>query len=58
MRDCIPTPTVGHTKRMEEMKRAALDEWQGRLEVIGAGVGGVSVADCIEQGRQAGRTWV
>lgn len=57
MQDCIPTPTVGHTKRMEEMKNAVLQQWGGRLEVIGAGVGGVSVADCIEQGRQAGRAW-
>lgn len=55
MRGCIPPPSVGHVQRMEEMKRAAMEQWDGRLEVIGAGVGGVSVADCIEQGRQAGR---
>ena len=42
---------------MEEMKRVAREEWEGRLEVIGAGVGGVSVADCVEQGRQVGRSW-
>ena len=57
MKGCIPVPTVGHTQRMEEMKRVAREEWDGRLEVIGAGVGGVSVADCVEQGRQVGRSW-
>ncbi|KAI0694027.1 hypothetical protein BC835DRAFT_1275093 [Cytidiella melzeri] len=58
MHECIPTPTVGHTCRTEEMKRVVREEWGGRLEVVGAGVGGVSVADCIEQGRHAGRGWL
>ncbi|KAH8103023.1 Protoporphyrinogen oxidase [Cristinia sonorae] len=56
---CIPTPAVGHLQRVQELK-AFLQEsemWQGRLEVVGAGVGGVSVPDCIEQGRHVGSSW-
>jgi protoporphyrinogen/coproporphyrinogen III oxidase len=39
--------------------REALEKnpWNGRMEVIGAGVGGVSIADCIEQGRNVGKNW-
>lgn len=57
LRDCIPTPSVGHVRRMAELRDAANKQWGGRLEVIGAGVGGVSVGDCIEQGRKAGDGW-
>ncbi|KAJ8516762.1 hypothetical protein ONZ45_g5976 [Pleurotus djamor] len=40
-KDCIPTPSPGHLDRMDELKRAInTGPWQGRLEVIGAGVGG------------------
>lgn len=53
-KDCIPTPTVGHLRRMEELNAALKAKpWDGRLTVIGAGVGGVSVGDCIEAGRRA-----
>jgi oxygen-dependent protoporphyrinogen oxidase len=31
--------------------------WGGRMEVIGAGVGGVSVGDCVEAGRGVGVGW-
>ncbi|KAI0628554.1 hypothetical protein C8Q77DRAFT_352821 [Trametes polyzona] len=52
-RDCIPTPTVGHVSRMAEL-RAAIQERLGKnAAVIGAGVTGVSVGDCIESGRRA-----
>jgi len=56
---CIPTLTVGHLDRMRELK-AVLGEapWEGRLEVIGSGVGGVSVGDCVEAGKRVGRGWV
>lgn len=57
MSNCIPVPTIGHVRRLEELREAARREWDGRLDVIGAGVGGVSVPDCIEQGRQAGLSW-
>ena len=55
---CIPLYAVGHLQRMEELKRALVSEpWNGRMEVVGAGVGGVSVGDCVEAGRSVGRTW-
>ncbi|KAF8905181.1 hypothetical protein CPB84DRAFT_1771770 [Gymnopilus junonius] len=66
---CIPTLLPGHLDRMEELKshlglssKPALAQgsetgWDSRLAVIGAGVGGVSVGDCIEAGRQVGRNW-
>ncbi|KAF8074591.1 hypothetical protein FPV67DRAFT_1474140 [Lyophyllum atratum] len=31
--------------------------WRGRMEVVGAGVGGVSVGDCVEAGRGVGMRW-
>lgn len=55
---CIPLYAVGHLQRMEELKQALMSEpWSGRMEVVGAGVGGVSVGDCVEAGRTVGRTW-
>ena len=55
---CIPLYAVGHLQRMEELKRTLASEpWNGRMEVVGAGVGGVSVGDCVEAGRGVGRTW-
>ncbi|KAG6830849.1 hypothetical protein H0H87_006909 [Tephrocybe sp. NHM501043] len=60
--DCIPTPTVGHVARMEDLRKV-LEEtegrgaWRGRLAVIGAGVGGVSVGDCVEAGKRVGAHW-
>ncbi|GBE83941.1 Protoporphyrinogen oxidase [Sparassis crispa] len=55
--DCIPTLGVGHLTRMEELKGVLEKEWNGRLEVIGAGVGGVSVGACVESGRNVGTKW-
>ena len=55
---CIPLYTVGHLQRMGELKSVLTSApWNGRMEVVGAGVGGVSVGDCIEAGRNVGRTW-
>lgn len=59
-RDCIPIPTVGHVERMAELRKVLKDAngpWKGRLEVIGAGVGGVSVGDCVKAGRNVGADW-
>ncbi|KAF7325660.1 Protoporphyrinogen oxidase [Mycena kentingensis (nom. inval.)] len=59
-RECIPTPTVGHLQRMEELKvtlNSNGSPWAGRMEVVGAGVKGVSMADCVESGRLVGREW-
>ena len=66
---CIPTLRPGHLDRVEEMKSvlqapshhnsSSLNHlgWDGRLALVGAGVGGVSVGDCVEAGRQVGREW-
>ena len=55
---CIPTPTVGHVGRMKELKAKLKDgPWNGCLEVVGASVGGVSLGDCIQAGRDVGKDW-
>jgi oxygen-dependent protoporphyrinogen oxidase len=57
---CIPTFLPGHLDRMEEVEAVLRDspEWGSRLAVIGAGVGGVSIIDCIEAARRVGRDWM
>jgi len=54
---CIPTPTPGHVARMAEMRDAVRERWGEAAEVVGAGVGGVSVPACVEAGRMVGRGW-
>jgi protoporphyrinogen/coproporphyrinogen III oxidase len=54
---CIPVPGPGHLQRVEDMRRALSEHWEGKLDIIGAGVGGVSVGDCVRQGREAGKDW-
>ncbi|KAF8810047.1 protoporphyrinogen oxidase [Phlegmacium glaucopus] len=65
---CIPTLRPGHLDRMEEVKSVLQAPshnlsssnhlgWDGRLAIVGAGVGGVSVGDCVEAGRRVGREW-
>lgn len=61
--NCIPTYLVGHGERMREIQdvlRKDVSEggWGGRVEVIGAGVGGVSVPDCVLAGRNVGLRWL
>lgn len=51
-RDCIPTLTVGHVARMAKLREAVREKLGPGAAVIGAGVGGVSVGDCIESGRR------
>lgn len=53
--ESIPTYLVGHGARMRELRRAVRGRWGGRVKVVGAGVGGVSVGDCVKAGRQAAR---
>ncbi|KAF9467947.1 hypothetical protein BDZ94DRAFT_918990 [Collybia nuda] len=55
--NCIPTLTPGHLERMQELRNVLWERWEGRLEVIGAGVGGVSVGDCVDAGKRAGEAW-
>lgn len=54
----IPTYTVGHLERMREMRDVARQRSDDTLFVIGAGVGGVSVGDCIKAGRDVARAIV
>jgi len=56
--ECIPTYTVGHVERMEELREALREQWAGKLSVAGAGVSGVSMPDCVKAGRDAARTLV
>ncbi|KAF8178232.1 protoporphyrinogen oxidase [Pholiota molesta] len=59
-KNCIPTLLPGHRERITEMQSMLRDEkdgWGGRLAVIGAGVGGVSVGDCVEAGRKVAAEW-
>lgn len=51
--NCIPTLLPGHQERMAELRGALSKEFGDRLQVVGAGVGGVSVGDCVEAGRRA-----
>ncbi|KAK7685546.1 hypothetical protein QCA50_011413 [Cerrena zonata] len=56
--NCIPIPGVGHVQRIAELQKSLEDEfWGGRFTVLGAGVGGVSVPDCVEQGRIVASRW-
>lgn len=58
--ECIPLLRVGHLDRMREMRKSAQKDeswWQGRLEIVGAGVGGVSIGDCVQAGREVGSKW-
>ncbi|PFH48136.1 hypothetical protein AMATHDRAFT_49748 [Amanita thiersii Skay4041] len=61
-RGCIPTYLPGHKQQMEELQRVLTEEgkgigWEGRLQVVGAGVGGVSVGDCVGAGKRVGEGW-
>ena len=57
-RDCIPTLMPGHLERMAELQEVLGGRpWEGRMEVVGAGVGGVSIGDCVEAGRRVGMGW-
>ncbi|TFY69575.1 hypothetical protein EVG20_g3113, partial [Dentipellis fragilis] len=51
----IPTYLPGHVDRVAEMRKVLEEDWSGRLKIIGAGVGGVSMSDCIKAGREAAR---
>ena len=55
-RDCIPQYLVGHPQRMRALHRSIADgPWRGRLSLIGASYGGVSVNDCVRSGWEAAR---
>lgn len=53
-KDCIPTYAVGHLDRMHELREVLEGPiWKRRLQVIGSGVMGVSMGDCVQSGRDA-----
>ncbi|KAF7344433.1 hypothetical protein MSAN_01924500 [Mycena sanguinolenta] len=57
-KECIPTPLPGHLERIKKLKEALGGSgWDGRMEVVGAGVRGVSVGDCVESGKMVGIEW-
>lgn len=57
-KECIPILSVGHLERMDKLRGVLQGQpWDGRLEVIGAGICGVSVGDCVEAGKRAGQHW-
>ncbi|KAJ3511708.1 hypothetical protein NMY22_g15569 [Coprinellus aureogranulatus] len=51
--NCIPTLLPGHQERMRELGGALSKEFGDKFQIVGAGVGGVSVGDCVEAGRKA-----
>jgi len=56
---CIPIFTVGHLERMDGLRSVLKGApWDGRLKIIGAGVRGVSVGDCVESGKRVGEDWI
>jgi len=45
---------------MKKLREALCRRWsgrEGRMEVVGTGVRGVSVGDCVESGRTVGLEW-
>lgn len=51
--NCIPTLMPGHQERMHELREALQEEFGGKFQIVGAGIGGVSVGDCVDAGRKA-----
>lgn len=56
-RRCIPALAPGHLVRVRDLRTRIGAEFGGRVELAGAGVGGVSVGDCVKSGREAGLAW-
>ena len=50
-RECIPLFEPGHLKWVEKLKGTLKCYGENKVQIIGAGIGGVSIPDCIEQGR-------
>lgn len=51
-KDCIPTYTVGHIERMDELHQALKKSENAPLSVLGASYTGVSLNDCILYARR------
>lgn len=52
-KECIPLFEPGHLKWVEKLKGTLKHYGENKVQVIGAGIGGVSIPDCIEQGRNS-----
>ena len=51
--ECIPLFEPGHLKWVEKLRGTLKDFGENKVQIIGAGIGGVSIPDCIEQGRSS-----
>lgn len=49
----FPDTSSSSSSGVEEVPEPKGSLWRGRMHVIGAGVGGVSLGDCVTQGREA-----
>lgn len=52
-KECIPLFEPGHLEWAEKLKGALKYYGEKKVQIVGAGVGGVSIPDCIEQGRNS-----
>lgn len=52
-KECIPLFEPGHLKWVEKLKGTLKYYGENKVQIIGAGIGGVSIPDCIEQGRSS-----
>ena len=52
-KECIPLFELGHLKWVEKLRGTLKYFGENKVQIIGAGIGGVSVPDCIEQGRSS-----
>ncbi|KAG0236567.1 hypothetical protein BGW42_003222 [Actinomortierella wolfii] len=57
-RECIPQYSVGHLERMQKLDEFLRRDYDGLLAVVGAGYLGVSVNDCIKNGRELAESLV
>ena len=51
--ECIPLFEPGHLRWVEKVKGTLKNYGENKVQLIGAGIGGVSIPDCIEQGRRS-----
>jgi protoporphyrinogen/coproporphyrinogen III oxidase len=52
-KECIPLFEPGHLKWVEKLKGTLKHYGENKVQLVGAGIGGVSIPDCIEQGRRS-----
>ena len=52
-KECIPLFEPGHPKWVEKLQGTLKYYGENKVQIIGAGIGGVSIPDCIEQGRSS-----